>query len=471
VIEVVTLSGLDCYQCVVCGTKLAHATTRVSCDVCHSEFPSIQGVSIRVAHAVAKLRATAMAQLQHAQNLGQALEQWKKLRSSSKDPARQRQAARAIEAHNALLTLTNDLGFMLEKSLVGMPQAWLDDVLSLDGSNAWDIDHMLPYFYQDWHRTGDFPAMCNRIRTAIDKGASPETRVLVIGAGACGLVGELATSGFEVHALDLSIPCLALANRLLRGESIEVTVPHKFEREWRAATLPGAPSPTKAPLVSVANAARLPLQSGTFPIIVSQYVIDIATNPTQIIAEIERVLEPGGLWVNAGLPFGLTNEPLEVSPLCDEALEPVLRDMGFELISLERHAHRLSDTGSLFDWPEVTTQWAQFSIARRKGDGREPNPDVFQQFRAGTSDAVWRYAPRRLPGRLLRGGPGSAHVSEASAAVVRWIGSHADGRMPLSTIRAQMPDIGQTLTDIQFIEVVRHLCDEGMLALDLPARS
>jgi hypothetical protein len=433
-----------------------------------SESPSIAGIEIQVAHPSAKLRATVDAYRRHCQNLTYVRDQWESLRSSTANSARRCHAERAIAAQTTLLALSNDIRAPIEHCLAGLPAAhWLDDVLSLDGSNAWDIDHMLPYFYQDWHGTGDFPVMRDRIRAAITGHASAATKLLVVGAGACGLVRDLAVSGFEVHALDLSLPCLLLASRLLHGDMLEVTIPHKFERDWRHAVLPGAAPFVTPPRLSVANAARLPIQDGAFPAVVTQYLIDIAPNPTQIIIEIARVLEAGGLWVNVGLPFGLSSEPVELGPICDEALEPVLRDLGFELISLERHACRLSDTGALFDWPEVTTHWPQFSVARRRKVVANESPDVFQRLRAGTSDAVWSCQPRRLPGRLLRGGPGSTTVSDASAAVVRWIGLRADGRTPLATLRSAAQSVDPRMTDLDLIEVVRHLCDEGMLALGM----
>jgi hypothetical protein len=364
-----------------------------------------------------------------------------------------------------LLALSNDVHAPIERCLAGLPAAhWLDDVLSLDGSNAWEIDHMLPYFYQDWHSTGDFPAMRDRISAAVAAHASTARKLLVVGTGACGLVRDLALSGLEVHALDLSLPCLVLASRLLHGEALDVTIPHNFEPDWRRAVLPGAAAFVTPPRVSVANAARLPIQDGTFPVVVTQYLLDIATNPTQIIVEIARVLEAGGLWVNLGLPFGLSSEPAVLAPICDDALEPVLSDLGFELISLERHACRLSDTGTLFEWPQVTTHWPQLSVARRKSSIPSQSPDVFQRFRAGTSDAIWSHRPRRLPGRLLRGGP-NITVSDASAAVVRWIGGRADGQTPLATLRSTAQSVDPRLTDIDLVEVVRHLCDEGMLTL------
>ena len=184
-----------------------------------------------------------------------------------------------------------------------------------------------------------------------------------------------------------------------------------------------------------------------------------------MIAEIARVLEVGGLWVNLGLPFGLSSEPPELGPICDEALEPVLRDLGFELISLQRHAYRLSDTAALFDWPEVTIQWPQLSVACRTHAISCEGPDFFQRFRAGISDAIWGCQPRRLPGRLLRGGPGSMPVSDASAAVVRWIGAGADGRTSLAALRDIAPSVDPRISDLDLIEVVRHLCDEGMLTV------
>ena len=115
-------------------------------------------------------------------------------------------------------------------------------------------------------------------------------------------------------------------------------------------------------------------------------------------------------------------------------------------------------------WPEVTTHWPQLSIARRGSTARSKGPDVFQGFRAGTSDAIWNCKAQRLPGRLLRGGPGIV-VADASAAVVRCIGSRADGRAPLSAICRAARSDDPRLAEVEFVEVVRHLCDEGMIAL------
>ena len=456
-----------CYQCATCGTPVDLSDKlRSTCHVCLSECPSVAGIEIRIAQARAKLWAAAHAHHWHCSNLKSARDQWELLRSSTADCTRRHHAERAIDALNALLSLSNDVHRPIERCLANLPTPhWLDDVLSLDGSNAWGLDHMLPYFYQDWHATGDFPAMRDRIRAAIVRHATAATKLLVLGAGACGVVRDLAASGFEVHALDLSVPCLVIASRLLHGDALKVTIPHKFERNWRHAVLPGATPFVTPPRLSVAKAARLPIQDGTFPVVVTQYLIDIATNPTQIIVEIGRVLEEGGLWVNLGLPFGLSSEPIELGPICDDALEPVLRDFGFELISLERHSCRLSDTGKLFDWPEVTTHWPQFSVARRESAALSESPDVFQRFRAGMSDEIWGCELRRLPGRLLRGGPGTMALSEDSAAVVRWIGLKADGRTTLGELRSKAPSDNPRMTDVDLVEVVRHLCDEGMLAL------
>ena len=456
---------MSSYQCVVCGThEGAKATT--TCPVCLSQRPSVEGVEIGVVQPAPKLRATAASCRRQMQSLRYVRGLWESLRASTTNSARRRHAERAILAHEALLALSDDIGGTIERSFVKLPAPhWLDDILSLDGSNAWDVDHMLPYFYQDWHSTGDYPEMRDRISSAIAEHASATKRLLVMGAGACGLVRDLAGSGLEVHATDLSLPCLLLASRLLRGVTLDVTVPHKFERDWRHAVLPGAAPFVIPPRTCVANAARLPLQNKTFTVVVTQNLIDIATNPTQIIVEIARVLEAGGLWVNVGLPFALSNEPVELGPICDDALGSVLHDLGFELLSLERHAYRLSDTGALFDWPEVTTHWPQISVARRASANLSETPDVFQGFRAGISDAVWECRPRRLPGRLLRGGPGSTAVSDASAAVVRWLGTRSDGQTPLGTLRREAGSVDARITDLDILEVVRHLCDEGMMTL------
>ena len=135
---------------------------------------------------------------------------------------------------------------------------------------------------------GRFPNDARSHLAAMAGYTSAPTKLLLLGAGACGLVRDLAMRDFEVHAFDLSVPCLVLAGRLLRGETLDVTIAHKFERDWQRALLPGASPFTIAPRLQVANAARLPIRHASFRRS-SPSTSYIAPNPTQIIVEIARV--------------------------------------------------------------------------------------------------------------------------------------------------------------------------------------
>lgn len=98
-------------------------------------------------------------------------------------------------------------------------------------------------------------------------GPAPEFHVLDVGAGDGAYALALAAEGARVTALDRSIPALRAAAARARG----------------AALLPVA-----------GDAAHLPFEDGSFDLVIAVTVLCFVDVPTRVIAELARVLRPGG---------------------------------------------------------------------------------------------------------------------------------------------------------------------------------
>ena len=110
------------------------------------------------------------------------------------------------------------------------------------------------------------------IAADIARVASPEARVLEVGCGSGALSVRLARDhGFNVSAIDVD-----------PGE-----IRRARERVSRAATRPG-------PEFLVADVASMPFDDGSFDLVVSTFSMHHWDDKTAGLAEIRRVLRPGG---------------------------------------------------------------------------------------------------------------------------------------------------------------------------------
>lgn len=151
------------------------------------------------------------------------------------------------------------------------------------------------------------------------EGLVPGELVLDVGAGTAIVTSELAALGYPVLALDISPEMLSLARERLGAR------------------------------VAVADAAALPLATGTIPQAVSTWLVHIVHDPGAVFHEMARVLRPGGRWLV--LPSRAPRDDDLMGQLVrqvDEAagrsrddsqtLAPLAEAAGFELVS--EFAHR-----------------------------------------------------------------------------------------------------------------------------------
>jgi SAM-dependent methyltransferase len=141
---------------------------------------------------------------------------------------------------------------------------------------------------------------------ALPAGARPQ-RVLVLGAGAGRLAHDLHSSlrpGLTV-ALDFNPLFLLAASRILAGNSLEL---YEFPIAPRTiadhAVLRRLASPAASPPgleLVLADASSPPFQPGRFDLVLTPWFIDVAGEPpARLLRRINRLLTPGGLWINHG---------------------------------------------------------------------------------------------------------------------------------------------------------------------------
>lgn len=122
----------------------------------------------------------------------------------------------------------------------------------------------------------DFNEARSAYAIGVIRGAIPEVerpRVLDVGAGGGLFSASLAHAGFEVVGLDASLPSLRAARK------------HTVR-----------PEDNDAPCYVAGNAMLLPFEDASFDVAVCSEVLEHVASPEILIAEVARVLRPGGVF-------------------------------------------------------------------------------------------------------------------------------------------------------------------------------
>jgi uncharacterized protein YbaR (Trm112 family) len=167
-------------------------------------------------------------------------------------------------------------------------------------------------------------------------------RLLVLGAGGGRLAYDLHQHGAQALtvALDINPLLLLVAERVIRGDRVELY-------EFPIAPLTGAdvairrelaaPAPARPGLeLLFADAWRAPFAAQSFDAVVTPWLVDIVDVDLESIAlAVNRLLVPGGRWVNFGsLAFPWRRPGLKYGP---EEVRDLVTEAGFE-VGLQRDA-------------------------------------------------------------------------------------------------------------------------------------
>ena len=194
----------------------------------------------------------------------------------------------------------------------------------------YDASRMLQYFellLRDWAWDEAVSPLDNenkrelkRVRQAVEKVAAPLGHTLIMGAGAARLSWEIhcELNPSSTLALDTNPVLISAAHRLVALQNpwqlTEVhpnpQINHDPVHRW---TLVAKANEEKLPtwFALAANAWSPPIKSGSIDTIVTPWFIDVNGKEIRtLIAQVQKLLKPGGLWINTGpLLYGTDISP------------------------------------------------------------------------------------------------------------------------------------------------------------------
>ncbi|XYH95056.1 methyltransferase domain-containing protein [Sorangium sp. So ce1128] len=446
-------SGELSWSCVCCGRAFGTARPD-ACAACGTETPSIFGIPVLTFKPHVSIDALPT-QLANVPDAAQ--------------PVNREALKRVLEPALA--------------QAAGLPQRpiGMSDFMT-QMAGWWGI--RFEYLYIDWTDTEEFRAdraffLDAALRHCPDRGVAA-----VLGCGAGGLVASLATAFPASLGLDLSLPHLLLADHLLRGGTLSLQLP---QARWRQISMRGPATPPRGAGFIVADAAALPFAPGSISLVVTQYLLDIAGEPTFIAREINRVLSPGGVWINLGLPFRRSSDPPEVGPLRSDDMPAFLDDFAFDALEIRRRRALFHDLSALDEWLPALVHSTIFFAAQKRGD-LEPDPvaRAFEDHAARRGTTILDRIPRFIASRrihLLEGwsfGPGGAEpcvelsspictsmpIPGPLGAFLRRLLQSIDGKRTAREVLAALgPASGEALTEDDFVVLLRTMRLRGWIEI------
>jgi SAM-dependent methyltransferase len=367
--------------------------------------------------------------------------------------------------------------------LEASPEAEEHELLDFASSRdiGWTPNALLPYFHQDWCNDTGFDRVLALVGSALTRHAVSAHKVAVLGAGACGLAHALASRSERVYAVDLCLPALLMAQAVMRGDTLRVSLE---KAGWRPVDIQGPRAPAPNLTLIQANVNALPFADGSLSAVVTQYLLDLMGNPLWLAAEIRRVLAPGGIWINFSNPFPMPGEAEEIGrPDLAEASE-LLGTTGFRVVDSERHEFVLNDIRAIDPAAVSKRQEVHLFVARKPAQHRAED----HGRRWMRDPGWWQCTVKNVPGldikalrehRLDPGdGPAVALLSIAGQTValpeeiavgVAALFQVLDAGLPLESVAARLEDFGLPLTRAELRELVHYSSEHyGFVRLSEP---
>ena len=484
-------------RCVVCGdAELSDGgTSELGCSRCGTVYPVIAGIPVLMSRPTAKVQEEHRRfQVARSRALAKAKNLEAFVDDHPRDSAapRLRRMAAGIRANQGLADeLFEPVADYLSKG-ADAPGESLHNFLYQAMALGYDFEILIAYLFQDWAGGASFAAVRDRVLRGVSAHAEHPEEALVLGSGAGGLAHALAGACRGVTAIDLSLPAQLLAHRMIHGgDGLEV---HLFKRETAISSendcaevrLPPPPEAEGRIRLICGDAGRLPCLSAKTSLVVTQYLLDLVQDLERVVGEIHRVLAPGGLWINFGLPFQRAGEEATVGSRGHDELVEFFPQHGFELCEMDRVSFGLLDRSTVLADAALVTEYPLFFVARKREERDEPEESRrFFEFFSGrgeevlgkvpllraemglTESEVYASSGKRSERGLWLGAPGSARpVGSEQLAMIRGllenighglsIGQLASGLSPGGPDRAQVGEL---------VEVFRFLTERKILAL------
>lgn len=382
------------YRCVRCHSALEGSEhDGLRCDVCGTSYPSVGGVKVFVPNPDQLLRG-------HAELLPEKRreieEQRVKLRAAHDEelhgPESLAVLEEGFEGQLANLELLERVMEPVAQYLDGrsQPKSFFDDLTG----GGWPALEMLPSFYRDWGGTKEAEGLNRLFTDAIERFCPQRESVAVLGCGACGLVYKVAELFPVTFGVELAVDTLLLAKRLLDGGefTLHYSAPKQtFPISRKVLKVEGAGQRREGVSLIAGNVNQLPFRSSSLSCVITQYLMDIVPSQRRVASEINRVLAPGGVWLDFSLPFSMS----AADQFNTLNLPLFFKRFGFELLEQSMHRFTHLDMSAVSEWAWLFTQTPVSLAAEKVSAPSQGRPDYFAEYFAGTSEAVWDRVPRR----------------------------------------------------------------------------
>jgi SAM-dependent methyltransferase len=396
--------------CLLCRAPIVTSASGASggCATCRNvplasaEYPEVGGVKMMIPGASALLAATWVElERQRERFDGQGDEPPVLLAATPARTAERYRAMRAAERCNLELLERScqPIGDYLGAERTIMQGLGAALAIQLSG---WSIGALLSYFHQDWTPNDGRRFMAARMLRLLARHDIRRDSLAVVGCGAGGLVAALAPQFSSVLGVDLSIPCLLLARQLLDGGAFRVA-PFPENPSFVEVEARGAEPPPGNVTLAVADGGDLPLPDGCLTCVTTQYFLDIVPDPAAIAAEINRVLAPGGVWINHGPPFRLASDPPALRVRTELDLPALLDGFGFAPLESETLAHEPIDLDQVIPLATIRLYPVLSFVARKTRTLPPPAASAaFAAYFTGDKQALLGLSARLKPGEAVR---------------------------------------------------------------------
>lgn len=297
---------LACPSCAVSLPESDGSQGSLTCNACHKSFPSVGRVPWLYRDPEAKLvewrnlYKAALADFQRAEERLKGATRASGLTDLTKKRLQKELQAR-VEYRKAVETLLAPLG-KLEVEALALERVLAGKAASTQTLTSYAVNAIRDWGWPDTEENARALELC---RSAL--GDRSFVNMAVLGAGAGRLAYDLHQAKVATNTVTLDInPFLTLtAERMISGKSLALhefpLAPNGLDNVAVARKL-SAPAKT-APGFTIlfGDVLDAPLAPGAFDLVVTPWLIDILPEaPATFLARINRLLKPGGIWLNHG---------------------------------------------------------------------------------------------------------------------------------------------------------------------------
>lgn len=386
------------YRCVSCDQDtIVIKDNSFDCTDCNLSYPVIDGIPVFTRRASQFVVAQAEELSSVRGKLKQLQETFSQQSVTEKAPiisARALKMATGLSLNIALLDKQCEAIWTYANNA----SAGNDTIALATTQSGYSFDELLPYFYQDWFGTKPFADVVQNILPAVNDFCDERDSVAVFGAGACGLVYVLSEHYQKSIGVDLALPGLIMAKRLIEGERLSLCLE---KADWMNIELSLPSSKHHNMHFIAANVMDTPFPDKSLSTVVTQYLLDIVPNAAWFMHEIRRILKPGGVWINFSKPFSWPSDNAALGPRRLSEITSILHDMGFNELQSKMTRFNVLSMEDIFQGGERFDQEVHM-FAARKGDNASRGPCSSVKGRIQKDqDEVWNQIPRLVESREI----------------------------------------------------------------------